>query len=46
MLLHTDVAQEFGKVPVYLRGGLGESEMVTFVVNKFGDPKGVAALSV
>ena len=46
VLLHTDIAQEFEKVPVDLMGVLGEPDTVTFVVNKFGEPKGVANLYV
>ena len=34
MLLHTDVAHMFGKVPVDLMGDLGEAYMVTLVGHK------------
>ena len=46
VLFHTDAAQAVGKVPVDLRGALGEADMVTIVGHKFGAPKGVAALYV
>ena len=34
VLLHTDVAHMFGKVPVDLMGDLGEADMVTLVGHK------------
>ena len=46
VLFHTDAAQAVGKVPVDLRGALGEADMVTIVGHKFGAPKGIAALYV
>ena len=46
VIFHTDVAQEFVKVPVNLRGDLVEADMVTLVDHTFGPPKGVAALYV
>ena len=45
-MLHTDVVQALGKVPVDLWGDLGEYEMVTLVGDNFGSPKGVSAMYV
>ena len=44
LLFYTDVAQAVGKVPVDLRGYLGESNMVTLVGHNFRESKSVDAL--
>ena len=44
VVLHTNIAQEFGKSPMDLRGSLGEYNTVTLVCYKFGPPKGVVSL--
>ena len=45
-LFHTDYTQAFVRVPVNLRGEMGEADMVTLVGHDFGPPKGVAALCI
>ena len=44
LLFHTDAAQVFKKVPVSLRGLLGQSNMVMIVGHKIRTPKGVSVL--
>ena len=46
VMFHTDVAQVVRKVPVDLRGGLVESNMVMLIGHKFRTLKGVIALYV
>ena len=46
MTFHTDATQAVREVSVDLVWDLGESNMVTLVVHKFGSPEGVAALYV
>ena len=46
VLFHADAAQVLKKFPVYLRGSMGESDMVMIISHNNGDTKGVSALYV